>query len=76
MPWILGFARIGVSQAFVALYLSVILCYPTILTSSAIGVCVTFGKVAASFAPMIAEAPAPTNLIIVMTMTVLAAIVS
>ena len=76
MPWLLGLARVGVSQAFVALYLSIVLFYPTILASTAIGVCVTVGKAATTFAPMIAEAPAPANLIIVMILTVLAAIVS
>ena len=76
MPWFLGLARVGVSQAFVALYLSVVLSYPTNLASTAIGVCVSVGKVATIFAPMIAEAPAPTNLIIVVTLIVLAAIVS
>lgn len=76
MPWFLGLARVGVSQAFVALYLSVVLSYPTNLASTAIGVCVSVGKVATIFAPMIAEAPAPANLIIVVTLIVLAAIVS
>ena len=76
MPWIIGFARIGVSQTFVALYLSLVLCIPTILVTTAIGTSVTFGKIASSFAPLIAEADFPINLYLFFAIITLAAVVS
>uniref|UniRef100_A0A7S3HVQ1 Major facilitator superfamily (MFS) profile domain-containing protein n=1 Tax=Favella ehrenbergii TaxID=182087 RepID=A0A7S3HVQ1_9SPIT len=76
VPWILGFARIGFSQAFVAAYLGAILYYPTILASSAIGVCVTISKSATILAPIIAEVDAPINLIILLVIAVSACVVS
>ena len=62
MPLILIVARFGFSQAFVASYLSFILVYPTILTSTAIGIAVTMSKLATIFAPVIAEIQTPKNL--------------
>ena len=59
IPLILVVARFGFSQAFVASYLSFILVYPTILTSTAIGIAVTMSKCATIFAPVIAEIQPP-----------------
>lgn len=76
IPVMLMIARFGFSQAFVASYLSMILLYPTILTSTAIGICVTMSKLATIFAPMIAEMSSPTNLIILLVIAIISSIVS
>lgn len=76
IPMILVIARFGFSQAFVASYLSFILVYPTILTSTAIGIAVTMSKCATIFAPVIAEVESPKNLIILLSISVTALIVS
>ena len=76
IPVMLMIARFGFSQAFVASYLSMILLYPTVLTSTAIGICVTMSKMATIFAPMIAEIPSPTNLVILLVIAIVSSIVS
>ena len=75
-PVVLMLARFGFSQGFVASYLTMILIYPTVLTSSAMGIAVTMSKLATVLAPMIAEVDAPTNLLILLGVVVLATVVS
>ena len=69
-------ARFGFSQAFVASYLSIIFVYPTILTSTTIGICVTMSKIATIFAPIIAEIHDPFNLVILLIVAILATFIS
>ena len=76
MPWLIGFARIGIGQQFVALYLSLVLCMPTILVSTAFGTSVTVGKISTIFAPLIAEADSPINLFLMLAIITVAGVVS
>ena len=76
MPLVLAIARIGVCIGFVALYLCAVMCYPTILANTVMGVCVTIGKGGTIFAPMIVELEAPWNLVFVLVIVALSAIVS
>lgn len=66
IPLMLLIAKFGFSQAFVAAYLGVILLYPTILTSTAMGVCNLLARVASITAPLVAEVRSPLNLTILL----------
>ena len=75
-PWVLGLARIGFSQGFVAVYLTCVLCYPTVLTSTTIGIATCSSKILTMSAPLIAELDPPINLVILLVIAVSASIVS
>jgi len=76
IPVILLIAKFGFSQAFVAAYLSIVLLYPTVLASTAMGVCNLLARVATIMAPIVAEVKAPLNLVILLAIAVLALLVS
>ena len=76
IPLILMVARFGFSQAFVLGYLGIILVYPTILTSTAMGICVMMSKIATIFAPIVTEVQSPINLVILMSIAIVATLVS
>merc|ERR1712062_221969 len=59
IPLMLLIAKFGLSQAFVAAYLSVVLLYPTILVSTAMGVCNLFARISTITAPLVAEVKTP-----------------
>ena len=69
-------AKFGFSQAFVASYLSVVLLYPTVLASTAMGFCNFFARVASILAPLVAEVKAPVNLLIMLAIAGVALLTS
>ena len=76
MPVLLMFTRFGISQAFVASYLSIILLFPTKLTATTMGICNVIARVAAIIAPFIAEVKPPINLIILLALLIAATLLS
>ena len=76
IPVMLMIARFGVSQAFVVAYLAVVLLYPTILTSTAMGVCNLLARIATITAPLVIEVKAPLNLVILVSIFAVASIAS
>lgn len=75
-PFLVLMNRFWFSLGYVLSYLSVILLYPTILASTASGFCVLSSKGVTIFAPMIAELRPPINLVIVLSVSISAAIAS
>ena len=69
-------AKFGFSQAFVAAYLSIVLIYPTILASTAMGVCNLLARTSSVMAPIVAEVEAPINLLILLSITGVALVAS
>lgn len=67
IPVMLLIAKLGFSQAFVAAYLSIILIYPTILASTAMGICNLLARVSSVMTPIVAEIEAPINLVILVS---------
>ena len=59
-----------------AAYLSVVLLYPTILASTAMGVCNLLARVATILAPAAAELKSPINLLILFVIAGLALLAS
>lgn len=64
IPLVLLIFKFGISQAFVVAYLGIILLYPTILTSTAMGICNMLARIASISAPLVAEVRDPINLLI------------
>ena len=73
-PVLLLVNRFFFSQAYVLSYLSIVLLYPTVLAASAGGICVMVSKCVTIIAPMIAEVRSPLNLLIVLCVSLAAAI--
>ena len=76
IPLMLLIAKFGLSQAFVAAYLSVVLLYPTILVSTAMGVCNLFARISTITAPLVAEVKTPFNLMILFAICFIALVAS
>ena len=66
IPFMLLIAKFGLSQAFVVSYLGIVLLYPTILASTAMGICNLIARVATIMSPMVTEVRSPLNLLILL----------
>ena len=75
-PYLVFVTKLGYSMGFVGVYFNIVLLFPTILKSSSMGFCNFLGRIAGICAPLIAELPPPTNLIILLVVTVIALIAS
>ena len=75
-PYLVFLTKFGYSMGFVGVYFNIVLLFPTILKSSSMGFCNLLGRIAGICAPIIAELPPPTNLIILLTVTVFALVAS
>ena len=75
-PILIMINRFFVSQGYVFCYLGIVLLYPTILASTAGGICVLMSKGITIVAPMIAEIQPPINFVIVLIATIAAIIAS
>ena len=64
IPLMLLLAKFGLSQAFVVSYLSIVLLYPTILSSTAMGICNLLARVSTIMSPLVTEVRSPLNLLI------------
>ena len=71
-PYLVFLSKFGYSMGFLGVYFNIILLFPIILKSSAMGFCNIFGRLAGIFAPFIAELVPPINLLILLAVTFLA----
>ena len=75
-PYLVFVTKFGQSMGFVGVYFNIVLLFPTILKSSSMGFCNLLGRIAGICAPLIAELPPPTNLIILLIGTIIAMVAS
>lgn len=66
--------KFGVSMGWVAASLSMIELFPSSLVATAFGICNVMNKSVAMIAPLVAEMPPPTPMLIVVTVTALAGV--
>ena len=70
-PYCVFTSKLGYGMAVLGGYVNIVILFPTILKSSSMGFCNFFGRIAGIFAPFIAEATPPINLLTLLGMTVL-----
>ena len=66
----------GYAFSFLACYMGIALLFPTVLKSSAMGYVNFFARLAGVFAPVVAEVRPPINLIILISSSVIAGVLS